>query len=462
MKRHLYRRTIAKTESGKPIRAWYYWYYDPLSHKQVRKTCGSAKEPVLLKRDAEEIIRKLADQDRNYLELKGTAESATIKTIAEAMFKEDSVYMRLKAENNEQIGETTRKNTLSYLNNWIFKKYGSLKPEQIDPVNIQNDLIVADKSNAWRNKIIQIMNSILAESVRNKMLKFKPELKRFKDRSKRKDILSSKEIEKLFPDDFAALARLWDIKGQETEVGFMFGALYALMLSTGLRNGEARAINPEQLIVSQESNPTAEAQKRAPPDTGQEATARAEETARRQDAATITQVKVKPLINQDGTENPVSGHAVYGLIIDRMYNNAGVIVRHLKKGNEEDPNFRVSVLPTKTMEYLRHWISIRPKLVPELLFSFRGRRIGSEHLESRFLRGLTNAGISTEGKVLTPHSLRYTCNTRMRRLIPGESLRMMIGHTSENMTDYYTRLELEEDFIALQKHSPAINQFWGT
>jgi integrase len=97
----------------------------------------------------------------------------------------------------------------------------------------------------------------------------------------------------------------------------------------------------------------------------------------------------------------------------------------------------------------------------ELVFTFEGRRIRSEYLEDRFTLGLKNAGINLEqGRVLTPHSLRFTYNTKMRRLISGEHLRLMTGHESEQMTDYYMRTELEEQFLALQENSRAINEFW--
>jgi integrase len=154
---------------------------------------------------------------------------------------------------------------------------------------------------------------------------------------------------------------------------------------------------------------------------------------------------------------------VYGLVIDRMYNSAGTIVMHLKKGdNEEDPKLRVAVIPEKTVQYLKQWLAVRSLAGPqELLFSYDGRRIRPEYLEDRFAIGIKNAKIKMEnGRVLTPHSLRFTYNTKMRRLIPGEKLRLMTGHESEQMTDYYTRTMIEEQFFALRDNSRAIDNFW--
>ena len=208
----------------------------------------------------------------------------------------------------------------------------------------------------------------------------------------------------------------------ESDEGFMFGTLFALILSTGLRSGEARAIHPEQVIVSCRGS-------------------------------------LIPMVK----EGAVEAGTVYGLVIDRMINSDGDLVLHLKKGDEEDPRLRVAVIPEKTVRYLKRWMMIRPAEPADLLFfsPVRGNRLRRDELENVLSGALMNAGISTEERRLTPHSLRFTYNTRMRRLIPGETLRMMIGHLSEEMTDHYTRVQVEEDFLALQDHTAAINRFWG-
>jgi integrase len=415
LKKHLYKRTI-KNESGKSTKVWYYWYYDPVTHKQVRKSCGTGKIPVLTKREAEEIMAKMDEQERNY---------EAIKAQAQTMYTPGSIYLKFKKEIGEEISDNSLDEIHRYLNNQIIPWYGTLKLEELDPVQIQNDLLAQERSNSWRNRIICILDSIFQEAVRNKMLNYKPAISRFRSSVQRKkDIISSEEINTLFPEDFRSLSRIWDKDGKETDTGFMFGTFYALMVSTGLRLGEARAINPIQLIVAQDK-------------------------------------QILPLVQPDGSENPyITDTAVFGLFIDRMFNVKETLVMHLKRGNAENPRYRVSLLPTRTIRYIRHWIMIRPRLVPELLFTFKGRKINPVMAEKRLHPGFSNTGIPIEHRVITPHSLRFTYNTRMRRLIPGEPLRLMIGHTTEGMTDYYTRLEIEEDFLSLESHIDNINHFW--
>jgi integrase len=423
-KKHLYKRTIERPD-GTSIRAWYYWYYDPITHKQVRKTCGSGNELCLTRRGADAYIARLDEQERIYADIKAKAESVTVVAMAREMFTPGSIYLRFKEAMGEEKSEDTIKNIHRYLRNWIIPKYGNLKIEMLEPAQIQNDLLAIDRSNSWRNRIISIIVNIYEEAVRNKMLRYKPELPQFKKKVLReKNMLSASDVELLFPHDFDSLSRVWYVNGKQPDMGFMFGSFYALMLSTGLRLGEARAINPMQLIVYQGN-------------------------------------LITPMISEDGTENAlISGDAIYGIIIDRMFNHKEELVRHLKSGNDKNPRWRATLIPNRTVRYIRHWIMIRPRLVPELLFTFHGKKIGSAYAEIRLQAGLKNAHIQTDNRVLTPHSFRFTYNTRMRRLVPGESLRLMIGHTSEVMSDYYTRLAVEEDFLSLLKLHDNVNNFW--
>ena len=432
MERHLYRRKIGETEAGKPIRAWYYWYRDSVTGKQARKSCGTSKNPVFLKRDAEKIIESMAERDREYLAMRTDAESVTIGKMADAMFQENSEYVKRRRKKGFIKDESTLREIKMHLENFIVKNYGHLKPEELDPVKVDSDLIRMDRSNSWRNRQVSILNFILDEAVWLKMIKYKPVLVTYKFKKGKKDILSREEMAALFPADFDALSRVWDRKKAVSTDGFMFGVMFALITSTGLRSGEARAISPSQLIVTDGKS-------------------------------------IAGMAGPDGREieNPLGKtrrKTAYGLIIDRMYNYAGKIVTHLKKGDEEeDPKLRVAVIPEKTVQYLKQWLAVRPLTGPsELLFSYDGRRIRTEYLEDRFAVGIKNAGIKMEnGRVLTPHSLRFTYNTKMRRLIPGEQLRLMTGHESEQMTDYYIRTVIDEQFLTLRDSAQAIDGFWG-
>jgi integrase len=428
MERHLYRRTIGKTDAGKPIKAWYYWYRDPETGKQVRKSCGTSKKPIYVKRDAESIIAELLERDRDYLAIRAENESITIAKMAENMFSDGSAYLRRRRGEGYLKENITLREVRGFLKNFIIKKYGRLKPEEIDPAVVDNDLLNIDRSGSWRNRAVSILNWILDEAVWLKMIKFKPKLRYYKRNTKKKSVLSQDELLLLFPEDFDALSRIWDREKTVSAEGFMFGTLFALMTSTGLRNGEVRAVSPSQLVITDGKEIVRMT------DNGREA--------------------VHPMLK---TKRKIT----YGLIIDRMYNQSDKIVMHLKKGDENNSKARIAVIPEKTVGYLKQWLRIRPAKPEDLLFSFQGHRLRGEYVMYRLDIGLRNAGINTENRILKPHSLRYTYNTKMRRRIPVEKLRLMIGHETAGMTDYYTLSELEEEFLSLRDNSRAIDGFWG-
>ncbi len=154
----------------------------------------------------------------------------------------------------------------------------------------------------------------------------------------------------------------------------------------------------------------------------------------------------------------------YDLILDRMLNRQNKTVMRLKKGSEKKRKLRIEAIPEKTVKYLKRWLYIRLTDNPDLLFPFRGDLIKCRYLIYRLGIGLHNAGIDTENRILKPHSLRHTYNTKMRNQIPEEKLRAMIGHDMKSMTDYYTIInmaDLEEQFMELRDNSRAIDGFWG-
>jgi integrase len=65
------------------------------------------------------------------------------------------------------------------------------------------------------------------------------------------------------------------------------------------------------------------------------------------------------------------------------------------------------------------------------------------------------------GRKLVPHSLRYTYVTRMRRELPVDTVRKMVGHSSIEMTDYYTnKAALDEAIDGLKGASGAADNLF--
>lgn len=227
----------------------------------------------------------------------------------------------------------------------------------------------------------------------------------------KKDILSLEQLKVLFPHDKNKLAEIWSVEKGDRYIGidglvhpygFMYGVMFRLMASTELRPGEVRAICIDQI--------------------------------------------------QDG-----------GLFVNRMLDAYDNLCTYLKKRNEENKKQRTVLLPSEMTNLLDEYIAIRPKCEQGFLFSFNGLFISESRLAKRFKYGITKAGICSDGKHLSPHSLRFTYNTFTvnSNLLPGEVLRKMIGHSSQTMTDYYMRSDLKAELKGLQPYQKNIDEIWN-
>jgi len=182
----------------------------------------------------------------------------------------------------------------------------------------------------------------------------------------------------------------------------MFYVMFLLALSGGMRLGEVRAFRPCQFIEK----------KRA--------------------------ILVDGFLNKKGHRNP--------------YN---------KKGSDENPRLRAALIANVTADLIKDYIKETKCPPDELLFQYEGKPVRQEFAETVFKRALKQAEIKTGTRKLVPHSLRYTYVTRMRRSASADTVGKMSGHTSIEMTDYYTRAALDEMVDALLPATAAADQFFA-
>ena len=72
----------------------------------------------------------------------------------------------------------------------------------------------------------------------------------------------------------------------------------------------------------------------------------------------------------------------------------------------------------------------------------------------------TVAGIEKGTRKLIPHSFRFTYVTRMRRGLSAETVQKLAGHSSVEMTEYYTRAAIPEMVEGLKEAVPAANMLF--
>jgi integrase len=247
----------------------------------------------------------------------------------------------------------------------------------------------------------------MREAKRAGIIEMLPEFEPFKRNGRRQDTLSSEELTALFPYDEQELIEIWkrpdDMRKEPPEMALMFGTLFCVTVSAGLRSGEIRALHREQISIANN-----------------------------------------------------------GLVIDRAVDDRGEI-GPLKKATDDDPRSRAVIIPEITLRMLKRWLDRIPECpdYPGLVFSYRGKPIANYYILDRFRFGLDRLKIDHETRRLTVHCLRYTYNTRMRTLLSEQVLREFVGHRSVSMTDHYDRPILLERLAAYQGVRPSVEQFWG-
>ena len=395
-KYHLFK----KTRQGKSF--YYYWYQQ--GSERVHKACGRACTD---KREAVAFLEKLLKNELTESKRKSALGSMSINDFAKDMFIEGAAHLVRWAAKGKILKRQTINQHRRHLTGYLLPKFGKLKFSEINPAAVEDFLLEQRLSNSCRNTILYTLKLVMREARRSGIVDMIPEFEPFKRNGRRQDTLSSEELLKLFPYDEKELIRIWkrpdDMKKERDEIALMFGTLFCVTVSAGLRSGEVRALHRDQVSV----------------------------------------------VNS-------------GLVIDRAVDDLGKIGL-LKKATEDDPRSRAVIIPDITLKMLERWLEIAPDC-PDyhgLVFSYRGKPIANYYILDRFRFGLDRLGIDYEKRRLTVHCLRYTYNTRMRTLLSEQVLREFVGHRSVEMTDHYDRPILLERLAAYQGVKPSVEQFWG-
>jgi integrase len=127
-------------------------------------------------------------------------------------------------------------------------------------------------------------------------------------------------------------------------------------------------------------------------------------------------------------------------------------------GPTKNEDERAALITDRAAGYLR-----RHRGGGGLLFPGRKGPLTHAPFAQAFYQALVVSKIRPCGRWITPHSLRHTWRTAMRRLelagkIDKGSVDYMMGHRSEGVAARYIHLRPEEALEALQEYRPAINE----
>jgi integrase len=380
---------------------WWYSYHDQFGER-VRASTGCE-----LKYDAEEYIK----------ELKAKLEGKEIPSFGEfaaGFFDPGSGWLQMQKAKGKELKEVTARMRQGQLDKYLLPKWKRTQLDEFNPVKFERWLLSLDLSNSTRNQILYTASIILKEAKREGLLKYNPladaePLSVSADRQQ-KEVLSPEELSVMFPEKWERFLQVWPVP--------MYGIMYALMVSSGLRSGEARGL------------------------------------------------QWKHIIWQIGPEESKTG----AVLVLQAFDSKDRL--DAPKKNEK----RGVILPGKTMRLLSYWNDSFPdygiKKDDAFIFTTTGLPMQKRTVIQNLSRGIQrlNDLLKSEEKEqitkkITPHCLRHTYNTMMRDLfiensIPEDFLRHFTGHKQVSMTDHYDHVDVMRRTQALLPIANQVDLFW--
>lgn len=279
----------------------------------------------------------------------------------------------------------TKRNQL----NVFLEKFGQMELKDLTVPEVVSFLAEDEHSGSWKNNLLTVIGEVYDEApYTNAGYVQKITFPKFKRNTKKKDIFTTEELNILFNENlWKALSKQMYEKQPQFDEGYE--AIYLMFLcaaSCGLRLGEAIGIRTSQFLFDQ-----------------------------------------------------------HMLLVDGFFKNDEKERTNFNKcGSEEDRKLRVVPLPETVAAMVKKFILERNIGPEDFVFLRYGHPIRKCLAEKWFERAVLLSGIEIGGRKLTPHSLRYTYITRMRRDVGGEIVQKLAGHSSLAMTDYYTRAAIPE------------------
>jgi integrase len=221
-------------KNGDKVYKWYYYYYSNTG-KKVQKRCTACKN----RSEAETFIRSIPVPP----DVAGAADlppvwDVRIKDIAGNMFIPGSDHI----ERRKQLGKSIEAETLDENRRFIrliIGQWGERRLETIEADEVSEFLFRIKRSGSWKNSYLQVFGEIYKEAAWYKVKAVKPPFPTFARNSKKADIFTTAELDKIFqPQNFPDT---------------VYYALFLVSLSAGLRLGEARAIRAKQIIFDKKA-----------------------------------------------------------------------------------------------------------------------------------------------------------------------------------------------------------------
>ena len=328
-----------------------------------------------------------------------TREKTTFNDFCKDFYSPESYFIKKQLAR----GYVYQQNTLYQKNLYMDKfllRFGERLVTNLTVGDVERWLIDMDCSNSVKNNIIATIDEIESELYSNQLIDNPVHVKHFKRNTVEKGILTLQEITLLFPPDYDSLIEKWRVRTTEREQDiYSFATAIYTLLSTGMRSSELRALQWNQFV--------------------------------RPDA----------------------------ILINAMIDSNDKRVNRLKKWSAENKRWRVTILPDRTAKMID--LLRLDKSDDDYVLIYEGKTLTTWFLLDHFKCVLRKSGIDCDKRNITIHSCRFTYNTLMKGEISGDDLRLMVGHTTEVMTDYYDKSKAIEHLDELLLNKTTINSIFN-
>jgi len=130
----------------------------------------------------------------------------------------------------------------AHLDNYICKRFGQYRLEDLNPVQIENWLVALPLANQTKRHILYTLRIVLREAEREGVIARSPaeQVEPVARNHKPRDVFTKAELQQLFPADDARLFEIWG--------SLKYAAAFLILASTGIRSGELRALRWSALL----------------------------------------------------------------------------------------------------------------------------------------------------------------------------------------------------------------------
>jgi len=335
--------------------------------------------------------------NQEWRKILGMAKSGLLlKDYARDFFKWDTCrWVARQRAKKRPFSKAVADNRRGQLVNHIFPQFGHRKLRDIFAVDIEDWLVMLPLASQTKNHILYSFSIVLREAKRDGIIDKNPveDVEPMGKDFEPTLALTDEELEALFPNNPAQFDEIWP--------EFQYGAMFALMVSSGMRPGEVRALEWSSVILD------------------------------------IPAVLIVQAIDASEHIGQTKGKERRGAIIPER---TAALLRRWQKKCAQDTGFVFRSIHGEFHSRKSVYNRFREGLKRAEILQKR-RRISMRSLRTTY---------NTRMRQML-----------LANAMPEDLLRFFIGHRSVQMTDRYDNPELEAKLRSMQSITAQVNKYWN-